>query len=82
MSNLERKNALRERINELGGEYVASTSSAVIWSRRSDYVAHSFRIDDGKAILFWGHYDCTKFQAIDLMMNKTTGEIYPQYEEA
>jgi hypothetical protein len=82
MNNLDRKQALRERINQLGGEYVASTSSAVIWSRRSDYVAHSFRMENGEAILFWGHYDCTKLQAIDLMMDKTTGEIHPQYEGA
>ena len=72
MNNLETKNALRKRVSELGGEYVASTSSAVIWSRGSDYVAHSFRLENGKAILFWGHYECTKFQAIDAMIKKTT----------
>ena len=72
MNNLETKKALTERVSELGGEYVASTSSAVIWSRGSDYVAHSFRLENGKAILFWGHYECTKFQAIDAMIKKTT----------
>ena len=82
MNNLETKKALTERVSELGGEYVASTSCAVIWSRQSDYVAHSFRMENGKAFLFWGHYDCTKLQAIDLMMDKTTGEIHPQCEGA
>jgi len=72
MNNLETKNALRERVSELGGEYFASTSSAVIWARKSNYVVHSFKIENGKAFLFWGHYDCAKIQAIDLMIKKTT----------
>jgi hypothetical protein len=78
MNDLDREKALRGRISDLGGEYVASTSRAVVWSRDSDYVAHSFKIENGKAVLFWGHYDCTKFQAIDIMLDKTTGESYPQ----
>jgi hypothetical protein len=78
MDTLEWKKALKDRIEELGGQYVASTSRAVIWSRESDYVAHSFKIENGKAVLFWGHYDCTRLQAIDIMLDKTTGESYPQ----
>lgn len=74
MNDLDRKKALRERISDLGGEYVASTSRAVVWSRESDYVAHSFKIENGKAVFFWGHYDCNKFEAIDLMIDKTGGK--------
>jgi len=74
MNTLERKQALKDRIKELGGEYFASTSRAVIWSRESDYVAHSFKIENGKAVFFWGHYDCAKFEAIDLMIDKTGGK--------
>ena len=74
MDTSERKKALKDRIKELGGEYFASTSLAVIWSRESDYVAHSFKIENGRAVFFWGHYDCTKMQAIDLMIDKTGGK--------